>query len=57
MTITPALLDAYRREMDRFSEEIRRHCVKYQLGYVRTVTDYPFEDLVLQVFRQGRFLK
>ncbi len=57
MTVTPALLEAYRREMDRFSEEIRRHCVKYQLGYVRTVTDYPFEDLVLQVFRQGRFLK
>ena len=57
MTVTPALLDAYQREMDRFSEEIRRHCVKYQLGYVRTVTDYPFEDLVLQVFRQGRFLK
>lgn len=57
LTVTPTLIDAYRREMDHFSEEIRRHCVKYQLGYVRTITDYPFEDLILQVFRQGRFLK
>jgi hypothetical protein len=57
MTVTPTLIDAYRREMDRFSEQLRHHAVKYQLGYVRTVTDYPFEELVLQVFRQGRFLK
>jgi uncharacterized protein (DUF58 family) len=57
MTVTPTLVDAYRREMDRFSEDIRKHCLKYRLGYVRTVTDYPFEELILQVFRQGRFLK
>ena len=57
MTVTPTLVDAYRKEMDRYSEEIRKHCLKYQLGYVRTVTDFPFEDLILQVFRQGRFLK
>jgi hypothetical protein len=24
---------------------------------VRTVTRFPFEDLILEVFRQGRFLK
>jgi uncharacterized protein (DUF58 family) len=57
LTVTPTLIDAYRKEMDRYSEEIRRHCLKYQLGYVRTVTDFPFEELILEVFRQGRFLK
>ncbi len=57
LTVTQTLIEAYRREMERFSEDIRRHSVKYQLGYVRTVTDFPFEDLILQVFRQGRFLK
>ena len=35
----------------------RSYCGKYQLGYVRTTTDFPFEELVLKVFRQGRFLK
>ena len=57
LTVTPTLVDAYRKEMDRYSEEIRRHCLKYQLGYVRTVTEFPFEELILQVFRQGRFLR
>lgn len=57
LNVTPEMAAAYRREMEKFSESIRRHAVKYQLGYVRTVTDYPFEDLILQVFRQGRFLK
>lgn len=57
VTVTAELLEAYRKEMMRFSEELREFCVKYQLGYVRTGTDYPFEDLILQIFRQGRFLK
>jgi len=57
VTITPELLEAYKSEMRRFSEDIRRHCLKYQLGYAQTVTSFPFEDLILEVFRQGRFLK
>ena len=55
--VTPGLTDAYKVEMARFSDELQHHCIKYQLGYVRTVTDFPFEELILQVFRQGRFLK
>lgn len=57
VTVTPSLLAAYRVEFARYSEAIEAYCVKYQLGYVRTATDFPFEDLVLKVFRQGRFLK
>ena len=57
ITITPELLKAYKSEMQLFTDQMRRHCLKYQLGYIRTVTDFPFEDLVLEVFRQGRFLK
>lgn len=57
VTITPSLLTAYRAEFARYCEAIETYCLKYQLGYVRTSTDFPFEDLVLKVFRQGRFLK
>lgn len=57
ITVTPELLEAYKREMQAYSGRLHRHCLKYQLGYVRTVTDFPFEDLILEVFRQGRFLK
>jgi uncharacterized protein (DUF58 family) len=57
ITVTPSLLAAYRTEYERHCEAIESYCGKYQLGYVRTVTDFPFEELVLKVFRQGRFLK
>ena len=57
VTVTPELLTAYRNEIQRFSDAMRHHCLKYQLGYVRTETSFPFEDLILEVFRQGRFLK
>jgi uncharacterized protein (DUF58 family) len=57
VTVTPSLLASYKAEYHRFCTEIESYCSKYQLGYVRTVTDFPFEELVLKVFRQGRFLK
>src|SRR2546425_921086 len=57
ITITPSLLAAYRVEYAKYCEAIESYCGKYQLGYVRTTTDFPFEELVLKVFRQGRFLK
>ena len=57
ITVTPSLLTAYRAEYEKYCEAIETYCGRYQLGYVRTVTDFPFEELVLKVFRQGRFLK
>jgi uncharacterized protein (DUF58 family) len=57
ITVTPSLLASYKTEYSRFCTEIEAYCGKYQLGYVRAVTDFPFEELVLRVFRQGRFLK
>jgi uncharacterized protein (DUF58 family) len=57
VTVTPSLLASYKVEYTRFCTDIESYCSKYQLGYVRTVTDFPFEELVLRVFRQGRFLK
>jgi uncharacterized protein (DUF58 family) len=57
ITITPSLLSAYKAEFERYCEGVESYCGKYQLGYVRTVTDFPFDELVLKVFRQGRFLK
>ena len=57
VTVTPSLLAAYHKEFGHFCEEIESYCWKYQLGYIRTTTDFPFDELVLKVFRQGRFLK
>lgn len=57
VTVTESLLHAYIKEMQEYSEEIRQYAMKYQIGYVRTLTDFPFDELILEVFRQGRFLK
>ena len=55
--ITPALLEAYANQFEEHCEEVGAHCRKHGWGYLRTTTDVPFEDLILQVFRQGRFLR
>jgi uncharacterized protein (DUF58 family) len=57
VTVTPALLAAYQTEFERHCKAVESYCARYELGYVRTITDFPFEDLVLKLFRQGRFLK
>lgn len=57
IAVTPSLLSAYRAEFENYCEQIESYCWRHQLGYVRTVTDVPFEELILKVFRQGRFLK
>lgn len=56
ITITPSMLAAYSAEFARHCQSIEQYCSRYQLGYVRAATDVPFEELVLQVFGQGRFL-
>ncbi|MEO2159303.1 MAG: DUF58 domain-containing protein [bacterium] len=55
--ITPSLMKAYRKVFDAHSEALEDYCKKNGWGYVTTSTETPFEDLILQVFRQGRFLK
>lgn len=57
LRVTPGLLDAYAREFEALGDEVHEYCRKYGWGYVRTSTAVPFEDLILQVFRQGRFLR
>lgn len=56
LAITPGLLAAYTQAFDDHAASIERYCDRYQLGYLRTSTDEPFEDAILKVFRLGRFL-
>ncbi len=56
VTVTPTLLQAYEEEYDRYCDELERYCTLYGFSYVRTITEHPFEDLILQVMRQGRVL-
>ena len=50
------LLHAYTRAWQAHVDALEAYATKYNIGYVRTPIEQPFEDTILQVFRQGRFL-
>jgi uncharacterized protein (DUF58 family) len=54
--VTPALMTAYSKAWQSHALDLERFCGRYNLGYVRADADDPFEDIILQTFRKGRFL-
>lgn len=57
INISPRMLKRYQKEYENFCQELQETCHAIRCTYLRTVTDVPFEDLILNVFRQGRFVK
>ena len=55
--MSPTLVAAYSREMTNHPRALEAYCSRYGWGYVRTETRIPFEDLIIQIFRQDRFLR
>jgi len=56
-TITPALLKRYRASHEALLDEVATFCRQKALLYFRTPVQLPFDELVLQVFRAGGFLR
>jgi uncharacterized protein (DUF58 family) len=56
LTLSPTLLAAYEDEMKKQQTGIERYSARYGWGYVRTETRIPFEDLIIEIFKQDRFL-
>jgi uncharacterized protein (DUF58 family) len=54
--VTPALAAAYREAWQTHASELEHFCGRYNLGFVRADAEAPFEDIILQTFRKGRFL-
>lgn len=57
VTISRSLLQAYREEHEKYCNELREFCTKRALPYFRTHTGLPFDELILEIFRQGGFLR
>jgi uncharacterized protein (DUF58 family) len=55
--VTPRLAAAYTAAWDAHATELQHFCGQYGMGYVRADAERPFEEIVLQAFRQGRFLE
>ena len=54
--VTPALASAYAHAWQTHADELETFCGRYDIGYVRAEAEKPFEDIILQTFRRGRFL-
>ncbi len=55
--ITPRLLDRYQRALGEWRDEIAAYCSRYGFGFSVANTGQPFEDAVLSIFQQDRFLR
>lgn len=54
--LTSGLARAYREAWHAHADEIREFCGRYRLSYIRAAAEEPFEDVIMQTFRQGGFL-
>ncbi len=54
--VTPRLAAAYHAAWQAHTEAIESFCGRYDIGYVRADAERPFDEIILQAFRQGRFL-
>ena len=57
VTISASLLEAYRREHERYCHELSQFCTARAVPFFRTHTGVPFDELILRIFRAGGFLK
>jgi uncharacterized protein (DUF58 family) len=57
VTVSQRLLQAYIKEHERYCAELAEYCTSKQVPFFRTDTSVPFDDLVLQIFRKGGFLR
>ena len=56
VTMTNSVLKAYQSALSQFREEIRSHCRRYKIQPVEVSTVVPFDQVVLDVLRQKRWL-
>lgn len=53
VSVTPRILESYRRTYVEFCEELKGFGRRFQMSYVHAPTDVPFEKLVFDVLQQG----
>ncbi|MBM3472736.1 MAG: DUF58 domain-containing protein [Armatimonadetes bacterium] len=53
ITVTGALLNAYRARVEAYCDELRRFCVRRGAGYARLLTTDSIEQFVLQLLRRS----
>jgi uncharacterized protein (DUF58 family) len=57
VTVTKGVLERYAEAYEQYLKEIEVFCTTKQVPYFRADVATPFDDLILQVFRRGGFLR
>ena len=53
INVTDGLRARYRAAFEELLLSVERFCVQNEMGYVRALTDVPFDQLVLKILRRG----
>ena len=56
VTVNEQLLARYQTTFRAFCDRIDEFATARQIGYLRTFTEVPFDELVLKILRQGKFV-
>lgn len=57
ITVSARMLQLYAEEHERYCKELEEHCVTKQVPLFRADTRTPFDELILNIFRRGGFLR
>lgn len=57
VTVSKSLLEQYKLEHERYCKQLEDFCTARAVPFFRTHTAIPFDELVLQIFRSGGFLR
>lgn len=57
ITISAGLLRDYQKAVDQFCGGIQETCRRYGADYLQTITDQPFEDLILKWLRRAGLVR
>ena len=57
VTVSRSLLEAYKREHEKYCKDLELFCTARAVPFFRTHTQVPFDELVLRIFRTGGFLR
>ncbi len=55
--VTPRLLSRYAQALEEHQRQVSAYCSKYGFGWSLASTGEPFEEAILAIFKQDRFLR
>jgi uncharacterized protein (DUF58 family) len=56
VTVNESHIKRYKALFQKYCEDLDRYCVQREIGFIRTTTQLPFDELILRIFRMGGFV-